>query len=250
MSPPGWWALQDFEEMAPVAWSGEGHYLALWRFAPEQSWEQAATVALNEKVGFYCMGASLADHVVLALGEREEEALAWFRERGLNVSASVAETRTLLRRLPSPEYRLHRDLEEEEAREQGKVLPTIPPTRTAEPQQLAGLLGMSAEDPRVEALLQRLEVVDKPLDLECNGWGRVAKLSFPKDDLLISFSLEGIHFNDPQAEVHSKLGKPSASGKDWDRYDRQDRGLHLYYVWGKVRVMSLLWLPVVPEDMR
>jgi hypothetical protein len=238
------------EEMALVAWSNEGYALALWRFAPEQSWEEAATVALDEKVGFYCTAASLADHVVLALGEREEEALAWFRERGSHVSASVAQAQARLRRLPSPEYRLSRYLEEEAARERDKVLPALPPTRTAEPQQLADLLGMSAADPRVEALLQELSVADKPLGLECDGWGRVAMLSFTQENLRAPLAVEGVHLGDSREQVHATLGAPCASGQEWERYERQERGLRLDYRRGHVRAMSLLWLPAVPEPWR
>jgi hypothetical protein len=240
-----------FEEMAPVAWSGEGHYLALWRFAPEQSWEQAATVALDEKVGFYCTAASLADHVVLALGEEEvEKSLAWCRQRDLHVSASVAEARARLRRLPSPEYRLHRYQQEEEARQRGEKLPEPAPTRTTEPQQLADLLGMSAEDARVEALLRTVEGPAQPLELECDEGGRVALLSFTQENLRMPLTVEGIHLGDSLEQVHSTLGAPSASDKEWERYDRQERGLRLDYRWGRVRSVTLLWLPAVPEPWR
>jgi hypothetical protein len=239
-----------FEEMAPVVWSGEGHYLALWRLTPEQSWEEAATVALDEKVGFYCTAASLADHVVLALEGEEEKAIAWFRERGLSVSASVAEARARLRRLPSPEYRLHRYQQEEEARQRGEKLPEPAPTRTTEPQQLADLLGMSAEDARVEALLRTVEHAEAPMELECDEWGRVAMISFTRENLRAPLLVEGLQPGDSQAQVHAALGAPTASGKDWERYERQERGLRLDYRWGQVRSVTLLWLPAVPEPWR
>jgi hypothetical protein len=239
-----------FQEMAFIAWSGEGHYLALWRFTPEQSWEQAATVALDEKVGFYCTAASLANHLVLALEGEEERAIAWFRERGLNVSASVAEARARLRWLPSPEYRLNRYQQEEEARQRGERAPEPAPTRTTEPQQLVDLLGMGAGDKRVEALLRTVEHAEAPMELECDEWGRVALISFTQENLRVPLSVEGVHLGDAQEQVHATLGAPSASDKDWERYDRQERGLRLDYRGGRVRSVTLLWLPAVPEPWR
>jgi hypothetical protein len=239
-----------FQDMALVAWSNEGYALALWRATPEQNWEQAATVALDEKMGFYCTAASLADHVVLALGGEEERAIVWFRERGLNVSTSVAEARARLRRLPSPEYRLHRYQQVEEARQRGESAPEPAPTRSTAPQQLMDLLGMSAEDARVEALLRTVEHAEAPMELECDEWGRVALLSFTRENLRAPLLVEGLQPGDSQAQVHAALGAPTASGKDWERYERQERGLRLEYRWGQVRSVTLLWLPAVPEPWR
>jgi hypothetical protein len=242
--------IRLFEEMALVAWSNEGYALALWRATPEQNWEQAATVALDEKVGFYCTAASLADHVVLALEGEEERAMAWFRERGLHVSASVAEARARLRRLPSPEYRLHRYQQEEEARRRGESAPEPAPTRSTAPQQLTDLLGMGAEDTRVEALLRTVEHAEAPMELECDEWGRVAMLSFTRENLRAPLLVEGLQPGDSQEQVHAALGAPAASGKDWERYERQERGLRLEYRWGRVRSVTLLWLLAVPEPWR
>jgi hypothetical protein len=41
-----------------------------------------------------------------------------------------------------------------------------------------------------------------------------------------------------------------ASDKEWERYDRQERGLRLDYRWGRVRSVTLVWLPAVPKPWR
>lgn len=88
------------------------------------------------------------------------------------------------------------------------------------------------------------------MELECDEWGRVAMLSFSKEHLLAPLAVEGVHLGDSQEQVHATLGVPSASGQEWERYERQERGLRLEYRGGRVRSVTLLWLPAVPVPWR
>jgi hypothetical protein len=99
-------------------------------------------------------------------------------------------------------------------------------------------------------MLRTVESPEQPLELECDERGRVALLSFTQENLRAPLAGEGVLLGDSREQVHAALGAPSASGQEWERYDRQQRGLRLDYRWGRVRYVTLLWLPAVPEPWR
>lgn len=45
-----------------------------------------------------------------------------------------------------------------------------------------------------------------------------------------------------------QLGTPTKAGKGWDRFDRDDVGIHLECVNGVVAMVTLMWLPSLPHD--
>jgi hypothetical protein len=131
----------------------------------------------------------------------------------------------------------------------------------------SGLLRSSNEPPKTELIEDRfhMEVPASGIAFIADLDGRVTTIQFHAEGHqgykgFVGELPEGISFADDRQTIHSRLGRPSASGGGtvihflgkvpmWDRFDTPSHSLHVQYVAGEgaVNLVSLMRPDAVPK---
>jgi hypothetical protein len=229
---------QMIEELEFIARGPDGEDIALWTYRPGIELERAPIVTLDSEGRLECPAATLADYLLTRVGD-PGEIRAWCAAHGIDTAPSEKMIHAKVRLLPSPQDRwddLERGMEER------------PEIRLDAPTAIEHLLGMAGADPRALRFLESVEAKDCPLEIQCDGWGRVKTVFLSPDALRTPVSVRGVSLGAGPTSLEP-LGRPHKSGQGWFRWDEGDLALHVELSEARVSRITLMLRESLPPHL-